>query len=70
LVKLQITSEQKRALWASSELSYDPMYQETMDLMYHHWMQDCWKGIGWRKEHDLKTQKRVDAERAQMKLEL
>jgi len=28
------------------------MYQETMDLMYHHWMQDKWRGIGWRKKHD------------------
>jgi hypothetical protein len=29
-----------RALWASSELSVDPFYQPSMDVMYHFWVQD------------------------------
>lgn len=38
----KITKEEKLAFLASSEMSYDPMYQPSMDMMYHLLMQDKW----------------------------
>jgi len=37
------TEEEKKTFLASSEMSYDPLYQPSMDTMYHHWQQDKWK---------------------------
>ena len=34
--------EEKKRFLASSEFLYDPMYQPSMDRMYHLFMQDRW----------------------------
>ena len=33
------TVEEKQRFLASEEMMYDPMYQPSMDSMYHHWLQ-------------------------------
>jgi hypothetical protein len=47
------TIEDKKRFLASSEMCYDPMYQSSMDTMYHAWMQDKYNDIGWRKSMNL-----------------
>ena len=32
-------------------MGYDPMYQAGMDQAYHHWMQDKFRDVGWRRNN-------------------
>jgi len=34
-----MTHDQIRDFLASEEMCYDPMYQPSMDSMWHHWLQ-------------------------------
>lgn len=48
------TTEEKKRFLASSELSYDPLYQPTMDSMWHHWLQPKWakEFVAWKKKSE------------------
>ena len=52
------TTEEKRRFLASSEMMYDPMYQASMDSMWHHWLQPQWE-----KQFKAWINKQTDASR-------
>ena len=52
-----LTPEEIRCYLASEEMTYDPMYQPSMDSMWHHWLQPKWAkefeawNETWKKEY-------------------